>query len=58
MLGTDDIAAIAVTLLLWVAAMVARLVGRRQAAGWLAWAAAVATVLTVALLHLGKGHRA
>jgi hypothetical protein len=58
MLGTDDIAALAVTLLLWIAAIVARVTGRRQAAGWLMWAAVVATVVAVALLHMGKGHRA
>jgi hypothetical protein len=58
MLGTDDIAALAVTLLLWITAIVTRATGRRQVAGWFLWAAVVATVVTVALLHMGKGHRA
>lgn len=58
MLGTDDIAALAVTLLLWIAAIVTRVTGRRQVTGWLLWAAVVATVATVALLHMGRGHRA
>ena len=57
MLGTDDIAAIAVTLLVWIAAIVMRLTGRRQAAGWLMWVGVVATVVTVALLHMGTGRR-
>ena len=58
MLDNAELTAIAATTLLWVAARVTRLAGRRRAAIRLAYAAVVATVLTVALLEMGTGHRA
>lgn len=57
MLGDTELGAIAVTGLLWVAALAALLL-RRTRAGWLVAAAVLASIATLAVLRAGIGHRA
>ena len=58
MLGDDDLVAIGVASLLWIAALVTFLARRGRAARWLTAVAAAATLLTLFLLHTGAGRRA
>ena len=57
MLGDEELAAIAGTLLLWLLAGVSLLVRPSRWRRPLVVAAALATIATLVLLRLGEGHR-
>jgi hypothetical protein len=58
MLGDFELAAIAVTGLLWTGAVVSLLFRRRRLIRWMLGLAVAATLLTLAYLRAGVGHRA
>lgn len=58
MLGDDELVAVGITLIFWVATLGAALLQRRRVALALTVLAGIATIVTLVLLRAGTGHRA
>ena len=58
MLGDDELVAVGITLIFWVATLGAALLQRRRVALALTVLAGIATIVMLVLLRAGTGHRA